>query len=80
LGQRFKISRKTYNAETKTVHKKTSFRHVWKNNQFALILMDTIYEPKYIDGKAHWYGIYGKDGMPFTVAMFYEHVLNKIQK
>ncbi|MEN8942639.1 SOS response-associated peptidase [Acinetobacter baumannii] len=68
-----KICRKTYNARTETVHEKPSFRHAWKNSQFALIPVDTIYEPKYIDGKAHWYGIYRKDGMPFTVAALYEN-------
>lgn len=70
-----KICRKTYNVRTETVHEKPSFRYAWKNSQFALIPVDTIYEPKYIDGKAHWYGIYRKDGMPFTVAALYEDVL-----
>lgn len=74
-----KICRKTYNARTETVHEKPSFRHAWKNSQFALTPVDTIYEPKYINGKAHWYGIYCKDGIPFTVAA-HEDLLIQIQK
>lgn len=54
------------------------FRHTWKNSQFALILVDTIYESKYIEGKAHWYRIYCKDGMPFIVTALYEDVLSQI--
>lgn len=63
-----KVCRKTYNVRTETVHEK-----------LALIPVDMIYDPKYIQGKAHWYGIYRKDGMPFTVAALYEDVLSQIQ-
>lgn len=55
------------------------FRHTWKNSQFALIPVDTIYEQKYIEGKVHWYGVYRKDRMPFTVAALYEDVLSQIK-
>ncbi|MDM1021566.1 SOS response-associated peptidase family protein [Acinetobacter sp. VNK23] len=64
---------KTYNARTETISTKRSFQHAWKNNQFCLIPVETIFEPKYIHGKAHWYGIYRQDDMPFTVAGIYEY-------
>lgn len=65
--------RNTYNARSETVATKPSFRHAWAKNQFCLIPVETIFEPKYIDGKSHWYGIYREDDMPFTVAGIYEH-------
>ena len=49
--------RNTYNARSETVASKPSFRHAWSKNQFCLIPVETIFEPKYIDGKSHWYGI-----------------------
>lgn len=70
-----KICRNTYNARTETVHEKPSFRNAWKKNQFCLIPAQTIFEPKYIDNKPHWYGIYRKDHMPFTIAAIYEYAV-----
>lgn len=70
-----KICRHTYNARTETVDQKPSFRHAWFKNQFALIPVETIFEPKYIEGKSHWYGIKRKDGQPFTVAALYENAV-----
>ena len=64
----------TYNARSETVADKPSFKYAWYNNQFALIPVQTIYEPKYINGKAHRYGIHREDNEPFTVAGLYEMV------
>ncbi|OTU33948.1 SOS response-associated peptidase [Acinetobacter pittii] len=63
----------TYNARTETVHEKPSFRNAWKKNQFCLIPADVIFEPKYINNKPEWWGIYRKDEMPFTIAGIYEY-------
>lgn len=52
---------------------KPSFRHAWHKNQFALVPVDAIYEPKYINGKPHWYAIFRKDELPFTLAAIYEN-------
>ena len=71
-AKELKFGRHTYNARTETVASKASFRHAWKNNQFALVPVDTFYEPKYIDGKSHWYAIFREDGDPFTVAAIYD--------
>src|SRR5690606_10322788 len=49
------------------------FKNAWYHNQFALIPVQIIYEPKYVDGKAQRWGIYRKDGLPFTVAALYEN-------
>ena len=68
------IAKHTYNARSETVADKPSFKHAWYNNQFALIPVQTIYEPKYINGKAHRYGIHREDNEPFTVAGLYEMV------
>ena len=68
------IAKYTYNARGETVADKPSFKHAWYNNQFALISVQTIFEPKYIEGKAHRYGIHGEDNEPFTVAALYEIV------
>ncbi|MGG7258410.1 SOS response-associated peptidase family protein, partial [Acinetobacter baumannii] len=43
----------TYNARTETVDHKRSFKHAWSNDQFGLVPVEAIYEPKYINGKAH---------------------------
>ena len=68
------IAKYTYNARSETVMDKPSFKRAWYNNQFALIPVQTIFEPKYIEGKAHRYGIERVDGQPFTVAALYEIV------
>ena len=68
------MAKYTYNARSETVMDKQSFKRTWYNNQFALILVQTIFEPKYIEGKAHRYGIERDDGQPFTVAALYEIV------
>ena len=68
------IAKHTYNARSETVMDKPSFKRAWYNNQFALIPVQTIFEPKYIDGKAHRYGIKREDEQPFTVAALYEIV------
>lgn len=70
-----KIGRMTYNARTETVHEKPSFRNAWYRSQFALIPVQTIYEPKYVNGKAQRWGIYRDDGLPFMVAAIYENIL-----
>ncbi|UBX51274.1 SOS response-associated peptidase [Acinetobacter pseudolwoffii] len=79
-AKELKYGRHTYNAQTETIASKPSFRHAWKNNQFALVPMDTFYEPKYIDGKPHWFGISREDGNPFTVAAIYDDVLIEGEK
>ncbi|OOT56380.1 DUF159 family protein [Acinetobacter pittii] len=70
----------TYNARTETVQQKRSFKHAWLNDQFALIPVEAIYEPKYVNGKAHWYGIFRQDGQPFTLAAIFEETLIEEQK
>ncbi|MDH2484584.1 SOS response-associated peptidase [Acinetobacter baumannii] len=67
-----KFSKYTYNARTETVDKKPSFRHAWAKSQFALIPVEKIYEPRYVNGKAERWGIYREDGLPFTVAAIYD--------
>lgn len=79
-AKELKFGRHTYNTRTETVASKASFRHAWKNNQFALVPVDTFYEPKYIDGKSHWYAISREDGDPFTVAAIYDDAIIEGEK
>lgn len=76
----FKFSSYTYNARTETIKEKPSFRHAWKYSKFCLIPVQEFYEPKYIDGKAHWYTIKRKDSQPFTVAGIYDDAIIKDSK
>jgi len=71
-AKELKYGRHTYNARTESVAEKPSFRHAWHKNQFSLVPVETIFEPKYIDGTPHWYGISREDGLPFTLAAIYE--------
>ena len=66
------ITKYTYNARSETVMEKPSFRDAWHKSQFALIPVQTIYEPYYQNGKSQRWGIHRKDGQPFTVAAIYE--------
>lgn len=79
-AKELKFGRHTYNARTETVASKASFRHAWKNNQFALVPADTFYEPKYIDGKSYWYSVSREDGDPFTVAAIYDDAIIEGEK
>ncbi|WP_343578353.1 SOS response-associated peptidase family protein [Acinetobacter sp.] len=72
-AKNLKAVQSTYNARVETVADKKSFKHAWNKNQFALVPVEVIFEPKYIDGHAQWYGIYRQDKKPFTVAAIYEY-------
>ena len=76
----FKFSSYTYNARTETVAEKPSFRHAWKYSKFCLVPVQEFYEPKYIDGKPHWYTIKREDDQPFTVAAIYDDAVIKDSK
>lgn len=76
----FKFSSYTYNARTESVAEKPSFRHAWKYSKFCMVPVIEFYEPKYIDGKAHWYTIKREDEQPFTVAAIYEDAVIRDQK
>ena len=71
-----------YNARTESVADKPSFRHAWKYSKFCLVPVQEFYEPKYINGKPHWYTIKRKDDQPFTVAGIYDDAVingNKVR-
>ena len=68
-----KISRSTYNARTESVYEKPSFKDAWYKNQFCLIPVSKIYEPRYFGNTSpeRW-AIQREDEQPFTVAGLYE--------
>ena len=76
----FKFSSYTYNARTETIAEKPSFRHAWKYSKFCLVPVQEFYEPKYINGKSHWYTIRREDNQPFTVAGIYDDAVINGQK
>ena len=81
-AKELKFSSHTYNARTETVGDKPSFRHAWKYSKFCLVPVQEFYEPKYINGKPHWYTIKRKDDQPFTVAGIYDDAVingNKVR-
>ncbi len=79
-AKELKFSNYTYNARTESVEEKPSFRHAWKYSKFCLVPVIEFYEPKYIDGKSHWYTIKREDEQPFTVAAIYEDAVVNGQK
>ena len=74
-AKELRFSSHTYNARTETVAEKPSFRHAWKYSKFCLVPVQEFYEPKYINGKPHWYTIKRADDLPFTVAGIYEYAV-----
>lgn len=69
------ICKATYNARTETVAQKPSFKHAWSQGQFALIPVDLIYEPRYINGQAQRWGIFRQDREAFSIAAIYENAI-----
>jgi hypothetical protein len=59
-----KLARQTYNARTETVAAKPSFRHAFKQGQFCVIPVASVYEPNYETGKAIRWEIADADGAP----------------
>lgn len=68
-----KISRNTYNARSESVFEKPSFKEAWYKNQFCLIPVSKIYEPRYFGSKQpeRW-AIQREDDQVFTIAGLYE--------
>lgn len=76
-AKNIEICRSTYNARTETVHEKPSFKNAWTKGQFALIPVEAIYEPRYINAKTQRWRISRQDQQPFTIAAIYENsILN----
>jgi putative SOS response-associated peptidase YedK len=67
-----KISRYTYNARSETVAVKPSYRTVWRQRQFGLVLVDDFYEPSYESGKAVRWRIQLGSGDPFGIACLWD--------
>ncbi len=71
-GDPVKLSRMTYNARSETVAERPSYRNAWKRRQFALIPVESFYEPCYESGKAVRWRIQRADGAPFALAGIWE--------
>ena len=67
-----KLSRHTYNARSETVDTKPSYRGAWQRGQFALVPMDSFYEPSYASGRAVRWQIQRQDLVAFTVAALWD--------
>src|SRR5574337_477919 len=71
-GDATKLFRMTYNARSETVAAKPSFRNAWRHRQFALIPVQSFYEPNYESGKAVRWRIERAGGEPFALAGIWE--------
>lgn len=71
-GDPTRLARMTYNARAETVADKPSFRTAWKKRQFALIPVESFYEPCYESGRAVRWRIERADGEPFALAGLWE--------
>lgn len=71
-GEPKKLSRMTYNARAETVADKPSFRQAWRRRQFALIPVESFFEPCYDSGRAVRWRIARADGQPFALAGLWE--------
>ena len=67
-----RIGRSTYNARCETAREKPAFRQAWSRGQWALVPMDSFYEPDYASGKALRWQIRRSDGAPFLVAALWD--------
>ena len=65
--------RHCYNARTKTVFEKPSYRHTWRKRQFCIVPMDRFYEPNYETGKPIRWRIERQDQRPFGVAAIFDY-------
>ena len=63
-----KVARHTYNARTKTVAEKPSFRDAWRRSQHAIIPIQAFYEPDWSSGKAIATRIANASGEPMGIA------------
>lgn len=72
-----KFGLKTYNARSETVAEKPSYRSVWKERRFGLVLTERFYEPCYESGKAIRTGISRADGEPTAIASIWERIVDK---
>jgi putative SOS response-associated peptidase YedK len=71
-GDPSQLFRMTYNARSETVAEKPSYRNAWRNRQFALIPVESFYEPCYETGKPIRWRIGRADGEPFALAGLWE--------
>jgi putative SOS response-associated peptidase YedK len=71
-GDPAKLFRMTYNARSETVAEKPSYRSAWRNRQFALVPVESFYEPCYESGKPVRWRIQRADGEPFALAGIWE--------
>ncbi|MCB1908517.1 MAG: SOS response-associated peptidase family protein [Rhodocyclaceae bacterium] len=67
-----RLARMTYNARSETVADKPSFRNAWRRRQFALIPVESFYEPCYESGRAERWRIERADREPFALAGLWE--------
>ena len=78
------IAKGTYNARAETVSEKPSFRGAWKARQFALVPMESYFDPNWEDaalngGRSVRWRIAMHDGEPFTCAALWEQWQDQAQ-
>lgn len=81
-AQALSISKGTYNARNETAAEKPSFRTPWRERQFALVPMESYFDPNWEDahlngGKPVRWRISRADGDPFACAALWERWSDK---
>jgi putative SOS response-associated peptidase YedK len=71
------IAKGTYNAREETAAEKPSFRTPWRQCQFALVPMESYFDPNWESGKAVRWRISRADGDPFACAALWERWSDK---
>lgn len=76
-SQALSISKGAYNARQETVAEKPSFRTPWRERQFALVPMESYFDPNWESGQAVRWRISRADGDPFACAALWERWSDK---
>ena len=77
------IAKGTYNARSETVADKPSFRSAWRSRQFALVPMDSYFDPNWEEaaqngGRSVRWRIAMQSGEPFTCAALWERWSDRV--
>ena len=67
-----KLARQTYNSRSETTATKPSFRNAWRQRQFCVIPVASIYEPCYESGRPVRWQISHRDGAHLGIAGIWE--------
>ena len=62
----------TYNARIETIATKPSFRNAWNHKHFAIIVIDSFFQPYYANKKPVRWTVFQQNGMPLGLGCLWE--------